>query len=126
MTNTWKSESKSFSPPAQSEAVNLARALHLLILEARCPRQALRNSLVPEFLLRCRFCLLEVEKQVALTGISRTRAWQGVDSVLDTVPRRTRAARRCRSILRNASTWPRSSRETCREAPRAKELAALF
>lgn len=65
------------------EAVNIARTLHLLILEAYCPHAALRQSLVPEILLRCLFCLLEVDKQVAQMSISRTRAWRAVDSVLE-------------------------------------------
>lgn len=84
--NGWKAESKNFSPAAHAKAINLARAIHLLILEARCPRIALRSSLVPEMMLRRLFCLLEVEKQVALTGLARARAWQTADSVLEHRP----------------------------------------
>lgn len=79
----WKTVSKSFSPSAHAEAVTLTRALHLLVLEAGCPRVALRRSVVPEVLLRRLFCLLEVERQVAQTQVTRARAWQTVDSVLE-------------------------------------------
>lgn len=82
----WKLESKNFSPSAHAEAVNLALVLHLMILEARCPRAALRNSLATEVMLRRLFCLLEVERQVAQGSVSRPRAWQSVDMLLEHRP----------------------------------------
>lgn len=82
----WKGESKSFSPFAHAEAVNIPRVLHILILESHCPKVELRASLVPEVLLRRLWCLLEVERQVAQTGITRARAWQSVEPVLEHRP----------------------------------------
>lgn len=62
-----------FSPAAHAEAVNLARTLSLLILEAKCPRVALRSSIVLEILLRRLFCVMEVEKMIGKTNITRIR-----------------------------------------------------
>lgn len=79
----WEAQSKNFSQAVFSEAVNLARMLHLAILEAGCPRFVLRTSLVPEVALRRLFCLLEVERQVATADTDRKRAWRSVECVLE-------------------------------------------
>lgn len=42
----------------------------------------LRSSLVPEVLLHRPFCVLEVERHAAPTGVPRTGAWHAFDSVL--------------------------------------------
>lgn len=82
----WKHSSKNFSPAAHSEAVCLARCLHIFILEMGCARVALRTSKLPEIMLRRLFCVLEVERQVASSNVPRARAWQTVETVLEHQP----------------------------------------
>lgn len=79
----WKSASNKFSTHTYAEALNLARCLHIMILEQGSPRNALVMSAVPEVMLRRLYALMESERMVNVDGIARAQAWTVVGQLLE-------------------------------------------
>ncbi len=71
---------------AEAEAVNLARVIHLTILEAESVQRALENSCGMEIMLRRLWCLLKVEQMVTSENYTRAQAWTAVQFVLEHNP----------------------------------------
>lgn len=78
-----KASSKNFSMHTYAEALNLARCLHLTILESGSARSALRASVVPEVMLRRLYALLECERLVSVDGMARAQAWSVAGQLLE-------------------------------------------
>lgn len=76
----WQAKGQSASQHSAAEAVNLARMTHTYILEMRCPRVALRSSILMEMVLRRLYALIMVEQLVVESmerAVARAREFAG-------------------------------------------------
>lgn len=74
------------SQSARSEAVNVARVTHLLILTIRCPQRALIQHPALEVILRRLFALLQFERLVFNDNFKWAEAWEVASEVLEHTP----------------------------------------
>jgi len=82
----WSRKEGGGASQAESEAVNLARAIHLMIMESRSLQAALEENCALEVLLRRLWCLLNVEEMAHQGSIPKHQAWEAVLPVLEHLP----------------------------------------